>query len=92
MLDFKSRDIKTPKNSNFIKYVLLSLVLFAYANSANATTYQTIPAGSYVIDMGVVPQTNENGLRPYGLVFELIKNQGVAVQWSLNPKQVEGWN
>ena len=33
-----------------------------------------IPAGSVIIDMGVVPQTINNGIKPYGLVHLILKN------------------
>ena len=46
---------------------------------------ETIPAGSYIIDMGVTPQTVGNGLKPYGLIYALIKNYKVPVKWVINP-------
>jgi hypothetical protein len=39
-----------------------------------AQTTKTIKAGSFIIDMGVVPQTVGNGLKPYGLIYDLIIN------------------
>ena len=44
---------------------------------------QTIPAGSKIIDMGVTPQTIANGLKPYGLVYDLVKNYNVPVLWAI---------
>ena len=35
---------------------------------------ETLSTGSYIINMGVVPQTEANGLKPYGLVYDLLKN------------------
>ncbi|HHM20868.1 MAG TPA: hypothetical protein ENJ20_02490, partial [Bacteroidetes bacterium] len=50
----------------------------------SGATNTVIPAGSYIIDMGVVPQTIDNALKPYGLVWELLDNQ-VPVLWSIRP-------
>src|SRR5262245_21616019 len=40
--------------------------------------------GSYVIDMGVMPQTAANGLKPYGLVYNLVTSNGIPVSWAIN--------
>lgn len=50
---------------------------------------QTIPAGSKIIDMGVTPQTIANGLKPYGLVYDLVKNYNVPVLWAINPSKAK---
>lgn len=44
-------------------------------------------AGSCVVDMGI-PTTNA-GLKPYGLIFDLVKNYQVPVYWSINPDKVK---
>ena len=46
---------------------------------------ETIPTGSFIINMGVTPQTIGNGLKPYGLIYDLIKNNGVPIKWVINP-------
>ena len=48
-----------------------------------AQTTKTIKAGSFIIDMGVVPQTVGNGLKPYGLIYDLIINYHVPILWSI---------
>ena len=50
-----------------------------------SATNTLVPAGSYIIDMGVMPQTISNALKPYGLVWELLENHQVPVLWSINP-------
>lgn len=50
---------------------------------------QTIPAGSKIIDMGVTPQTIANGLKPYGLVYDLVKNYNVPVLWAINSSKTK---
>ncbi|MDO7171058.1 LamG-like jellyroll fold domain-containing protein [Mariniflexile sp. AS56] len=52
-------------------------------NSAKATAHvkKWFNAGASIIDMGVSPQTYNNGLVPYGLVYELVTNHQVPVYW-----------
>ncbi|MBL4939644.1 MAG: SprB repeat-containing protein, partial [Lutibacter sp.] len=49
---------------------------------------QSVPtnfdAGAAVIDMGITPQTDNNALKPYGLVYELV-TEGIPVNWIINP-------
>ena len=65
---------------------------FSVPASAMATTWTTFNAGSLIIDMGVVPQTAANALKPYGLIFDLIKNYDVQVHWVINPNKVSNKN
>ncbi|MCW2774562.1 MAG: hypothetical protein JWN91_2888 [Nocardioides sp.] len=53
--------------------------------AARATTPATadFPSGSLIIDMGVTPQTVANGLKPYGLVYELLTTYKVPVAWAV---------
>ena len=46
-----------------------------------------IPAGSYIIDMGAQPQTVNNALKPYGLVWYLLHQYQVPVLWAINPSK-----
>ena len=49
-----------------------------------AQTSKTIKAGSFIIDMGVLPQTVNNALRPYGMIYDLMKNYQVPILWSIS--------
>lgn len=44
-------------------------------------SFTLVPTGSYIVDMGVHPQTIDNGLKPYGLVWDLLENHHVTVLW-----------
>ncbi|MCP9201159.1 OmpA family protein [Gramella sp. GC03-9] len=46
---------------------------------------EMISKGSYAINMGVIPQTPENALKPYGLIYELLKNHPVEIKWIIRP-------
>ncbi len=53
------------------------------------TSASLIKAGSFIINMGITPQTINNGLRPYGLIFQLVRNQNVPVKWIINPSKAK---
>jgi len=63
--------------------LLCCLSLFAPAQSTS------FPAGSFIIDMGITPQTNANALKPYGLVYDLVRNYDVPVYWAINPNKLK---
>lgn len=46
-----------------------------------------IPAGSYIINMSVQPQTANNALKPYGLVWHLLHYFETPVMWSIDPEK-----
>ncbi len=48
-----------------------------------------VPEGSLIIDMGVSPQTVENGLKPYGLAYELINIRKVPIVWAINTSKAK---
>jgi uncharacterized repeat protein (TIGR01451 family) len=48
---------------------------------------ENIAAGAYVIDMGQATQTVANGLKPYGLLYELVVTKGVPVKWAIDPSK-----
>ncbi|MBP8042458.1 MAG: hypothetical protein KAZ36_11175, partial [Bacteroidales bacterium] len=60
-----------------VKIVIIILLSFVFLNSGLSTAQTSqpteIPAGSFIINMGVVPQTVANGLTPYGLVYALLQ-------------------
>ncbi len=50
------------------------------------TNYTSFAAGAAVIDMGIVPQNENNGLAPFGLVYDLV-TQGIPVYWIVDPNK-----
>lgn len=71
------------------KIPLLICLIALGLNNATAQTNESIDSGSYVINMGIVPQTISNGLKPYGLVYELIHTHGIPVKWVINPAKLK---
>ena len=63
-----------------------------YSMATPATTYVTLSPGALIIDMGIVPQTQANALKPYGLIFDLIKNYQIEVEWIINPNKASNKN
>jgi hypothetical protein len=51
----------------------------------NLFAIEAFEAGSYIIDMGQSTQTVGNSLKPYGLVYSLVTDFKVPVQWAINP-------
>jgi hypothetical protein len=70
------------------KLITLLLVCIFSFSSARAGT-ETIPSGSFIVNMGVLPQTYANGLKPWGMVYDLIQNYKVQVKWIINPAKVK---
>ena len=73
----------------FTNFLLCSLLLLLIHRPSFAQGPETIPTGSFIINMGVAPQTIGNGLKPYGLVYDLVKNFGVPIKWVINTGKVK---
>ncbi len=74
---------------NFSKKVVFtsSLLMFFIFSGFSQTT--TIQPGSFIINMGVVPQTVGNGLKPYGMIYDLISNYKIPIQWIIESGKVK---
>jgi hypothetical protein len=75
----------------YIKKLLFGIAFcfsFMVTENIAAQTYN-VPVGSYLVNMGITPQTVGNGLKPYGMIYDLLKNNGVTVVWSINPSKVK---
>lgn len=66
------------------KVIAICFFLTISSHSVDAQTNVTIPSGSFIVNMGVVPQTAANGLVPYGMIYDLLKNYMVPVDWVIN--------
>ena len=76
-----------------IRAAMASVILLMLLNLsiASATTTVTFQPGAYIIDMGNAPGsiTNGNGLKPYGLVYDLAINKQIPVAWAINPAKAK---
>ena len=66
--------------------IIIALLLMPYLAQAQSTT---ISSGSFIVNMGVVPQTINNSLKPYGMIYDLIKNYTVPIQWVISSGKVK---
>ena len=58
-------------------------VVISLPSSTFCESPGTFQKGSCIIDMGVVPQTYGNGLKPYGLLYQLLNVSKVPVYWAI---------
>lgn len=70
--------------------LLLAACLFMTARSqAQTPTPVTFPTGSFIINMGVFTGNRaadiKTQLKPYGLIYDLIKNHNVPIYWVISP-------
>jgi type IX secretion system substrate protein len=68
-----------------VSAVVITIFLTFGLNKNCTAGNQTFLAGSCIIDMGIVPQTVSNCLKPYGLVHDLLKVHKIKVYWVINP-------
>ena len=68
-----------------IVFFLFFLLISSICRVHGQTTTETLSAGSFIINMGVLPQTDGNALRPYGLIYALLRNHNVPIKWVINP-------
>ena len=67
----------------FSRTIKLFLILFFLIARGFGQTPTVISSGSFIINMGIVPQTISNGMKPYGLLYALLNNH-TPVKWVIN--------
>ena len=81
-------NLKRMRTSGKLAILLLLLFFVPFYSSAQSTN-EVMPSGSFVINMGIQPQTIGNGLKPYGLIYSLITNFKIPVKWIIAPGKVK---
>src|SRR6185436_18575980 len=61
----------------------------SYSDSIASEGNVTLSSGSFIINTGVTPQTYNNGLKPYGMIYDLIVNYGVEIKWVINESKAK---
>lgn len=80
----------TGRNSLLVRSLsALALVCMLLAGARLNAQTETFSTGSYIVNMGITPQTVGNGLKPYGLVYDLLKNYQVPVKWVIDQSKVK---
>src|SRR5437773_2341289 len=72
--------------------IVLGTVLFLTATAKLLAADVTFAPGAYIIDMGQMPQTAASGLKPFGLLYNLVVPNEVPVAWAINPNKVTDKN
>ncbi len=72
-----------------MKYFLYAFFSLFLSIRLGAQTNETLSSGAYIVNMGVSPQTIANGLKPYGLLYDLVSNYAVPVKWVINGSKVK---
>lgn len=66
------------------KIKLVTILLFIICTSLIAQT-ENLKSGAFIINMSATnPNTKANGLKPYGLIYDLIRNYNVPIKWIIN--------
>lgn len=68
---------------------MATLMLLAASRVSGQNAAKAFSPGAYIIDMGQETQTVENGLKPYGLVYQLIIVEGIPVHWAINSSKTK---
>jgi parallel beta-helix repeat protein len=74
----------------FFLTLLTNLQFNLWFSAPAMAATENFAAGAYIIDMGQATQTIANGLKPYGLVYELAVNRGIPVKWAIEPTKIKG--
>src|ERR1051325_419144 len=82
----------SPATTRKLHTLVLGTILFLTATTKLLAANVTFSPGAYIIDMGQRPQTAANGLKPYGLVYQLVVNNQVPVSWAINPNKITDKN
>ena len=64
---------------NITRHFIAVLLLLTISTGLIAQSSKNFTSGSFIVNMGIVPQTVGNALKPYGLVYDLVKNFNVPV-------------
>ncbi len=72
-----------------VKKAIFSILLCFVVTTNFAQTNTVIPPGSFIVNMGVVPQTIGNALKPYGMIYELIYTYHVPIKWVIASGKVK---
>jgi hypothetical protein len=77
-------------------FVLPAIVVFAFMFYFNAGTpvkayaaTENFTTGSYIINMGNTPATYSTGLKPYGMVYDLMVNYHVPIKWIIETTKIK---
>jgi hypothetical protein len=68
-----------------LRFIFIILFFHFIYDVGLSQTTENISSGSFIVNMGISNQTENNALKPYGLIYDLTKNYQVPVKWVINP-------
>jgi SprB repeat len=72
-------------NRNFFTpFGVLATLLLSLTSFRISAANETLASGAFIVNMGIVPQTSDNALKPYGMIYDLVKNYSVPIKWVIN--------
>ena len=86
-MKFKNNIIQ--KNNLFWKAIISIILLIFSTQLWSQSIDESIPAGAYIINMSVQPQTIENGVKPYGLIYELLSKEYTPIKWIIKDNKAK---
>ena len=87
---FKSlKDFTIMKSKFYTKNRIFLILFLSLTLDCAFAANETLTTGAFIIDMGVTPQTISNGLKPYGLVYDLVKNYAVPIKWVIKTSKIK---
>jgi uncharacterized repeat protein (TIGR01451 family) len=97
---FDSNKRKRPNYKRIVTVSVLALAiiitaivsLFNFSREESQASFVPLSPGeylpgAYIIDMDHVVTNEENSLKPYGLVYDLVENDGITVDWIIKPNK-----
>lgn len=72
--------------SNLARAFWCVLIACGISLTASAQT-ETISAGSFIVNMGITPQNDGNGLKAYGMLHQLLRDYQVPIKWVIEPSK-----
>lgn len=78
---------KKLKSCTWVLFTFIIALSGTYAFSQNSI--KSFSPGAYIIDMGQPDQTIENGIKPYGLVYQLIAVDEIPVNWAIKSSKIK---
>jgi hypothetical protein len=76
--------------SSYRILVVSSLLSFLFITEQSNAQNETIKTASFLINMGNTNTTSiNNDIRPYGMIYDLMRNYQVPVKWVINQSKLK---
>ena len=80
----RTQCVTKQNHEKIIKQIASILIMLLWSCSRILAADETLPSGAFIVNMGIVPQTTGNALKPYGMLYDLVVNYKVPIKWVIN--------